>query len=83
MVNQVNSSHSERSINGVRGYGNFQNQNDIDQDDRHATGARTDNARENITALKENIMGSRETVGSHRSNSITHDFKDLEETTFL
>jgi hypothetical protein len=80
LVNQVNSSHSERSVNGVKGYGNFHN--DIDKDDKHANGARTDNARENITALKENIMGSREAAGSYRSNSITHDFNDFE-TTFL
>ena len=76
MVNQVNNNRSGQYLSGVNGHNN-------DDDSSDLSGAsRVDNAKDNVAALRESIMSSKDAMGANRTNSVTHDFDDFE-TSFL
>ncbi len=81
MVNQINNNRSGHYSSGVKD--SFKNAGKLGQEEGSsdlADDSKIDSAKDNIAALKETIMGSKEVLGGHRANSVTHDFDDFEKS---
>ena len=83
MVNQINNNRSSQSLRGVNGYDSFKNAGNSSRDDDSsdfAGGSRVDDAKGNVAALRESIVGSRTAAGVGRGNDVTHNFDDFDKS---
>ncbi len=81
MVNKIDNHRSDHYLSGVKGYQGLNNASSREDGSSDlSSDSRIDDAKDNIAALRESIMGSREMLGVNRTNSVTHDFDDFDKS---